>query len=352
MTREHLPFIDWLKCVGIILIVNGHVGEPILSTAPIYEKQLGVALFIFVMGFSLARETRASWLVVYRRLFELYLFGIALAALLGATGYVFEHDIHESNFAPFVFGANVLLNYFPANPTTWFLGTYLHLLLIWAVILRGVTIRRWMIASVLVAEIVVRAVLVRAGAEMIAYMITPNWATAFLLGTYEGQRFARQSSDHFTMAAVVLAALLIGWPIVVRLVPMSGGFPFRHPVMGSASLSILTMSLMISTLYAGYAWSCAAVAERLPDFAVVRFFARNTPIIFLAHMPVDYLLAGPLEPLRAHHALVVAIRLLACLVAVAIASEGIRAIVKPDLLRERVLRAFTSKWPRVAVGAA
>ena len=189
MKREYFPFIDWMKFLGIVLIVNGHVStHPLLSTAPIYEKQLGVAFFIFVMGFSLAREVRQSWRVVYNRLFEIYLFGFALALLLSACGYVASHDVRESNYAPFVLGLNVFVNFFPANPTTWFLGTYLHLLLFWAWLLRRVRIRRWMIAASVLVEIVLRAIVVGHGTEMIAYMILPNWSTAFLLGLFEGQR--------------------------------------------------------------------------------------------------------------------------------------------------------------------
>ena len=46
--RQH--FIDWLKAVGMFIIVFGHVvGEPFNQfTVPVYPKQLGVTLFIFV----------------------------------------------------------------------------------------------------------------------------------------------------------------------------------------------------------------------------------------------------------------------------------------------------------------
>ena len=60
MTKPYLPFIDWMKGLGLLLIVSGHVS----ATAdhllpPIYPKQLGVAFFLFVSGYSLARETQA-----------------------------------------------------------------------------------------------------------------------------------------------------------------------------------------------------------------------------------------------------------------------------------------------------
>ena len=39
--------VDWLKCVGMLVIVYGHVAgwAPLAALAPIYSKQLVVAVF-------------------------------------------------------------------------------------------------------------------------------------------------------------------------------------------------------------------------------------------------------------------------------------------------------------------
>ncbi|MFT5002274.1 MAG: fucose 4-O-acetylase-like acetyltransferase [Polaribacter sp.] len=78
--KNRVDFIDWLKAVGMYLIVFGHYfGEPYNQfTQPIYPKELGVAFFVFVMGWVLARESRPHWQVVYNRLFPMYFWGLAL----------------------------------------------------------------------------------------------------------------------------------------------------------------------------------------------------------------------------------------------------------------------------------
>jgi peptidoglycan/LPS O-acetylase OafA/YrhL len=50
--KNRVDYIDWLKAVGIFLIVFGHYfGEPYNQfTQPIYPKQLGVDFFVFMMG--------------------------------------------------------------------------------------------------------------------------------------------------------------------------------------------------------------------------------------------------------------------------------------------------------------
>src|SRR5262249_50421656 len=88
--RTYQPFIDWLKCLGMALIVYGHVAAwaPLATLPPINSKQLGVAFFLFSIGYSLTIETRDRWRVVFNRLFDVYLFGLALALLLSVSTYM------------------------------------------------------------------------------------------------------------------------------------------------------------------------------------------------------------------------------------------------------------------------
>ena len=48
MSREYQPSIDWLKAIGLTLIVLGHFADAAMLTLlpPIYPKQIGVALFL------------------------------------------------------------------------------------------------------------------------------------------------------------------------------------------------------------------------------------------------------------------------------------------------------------------
>ena len=128
MDRPYIYFIDWMKSLGMFLIVYGHVaGDSIAQlTPPIYAKQLGVAFFIFVIGWGLARESRQRFQIVYNRLFPVFFLGLGFAIVISAIVFVMQRDLNESNYLPFFLGINVLLDHFPANPTTWYIGTYIH----------------------------------------------------------------------------------------------------------------------------------------------------------------------------------------------------------------------------------
>src|SRR6266487_231031 len=103
MDRSHIHFIDWMKCLGMWLIVFGHVaGDSIVHlTPPIYPKQLGVAFFVFVIGWGLARESRDRLQVVYNRLFPVFLLGLGFAMVMSAVVFVRQHGLNKSNYLPF-----------------------------------------------------------------------------------------------------------------------------------------------------------------------------------------------------------------------------------------------------------
>src|SRR6186997_858843 len=84
------PFVDWMKALGMSVIVYGHVAHAttVPLTPPIYLKQFGVAFFLFASGFTLARERRGAGETVFNRLFQVYLFGLSLAFLLTIVNLV------------------------------------------------------------------------------------------------------------------------------------------------------------------------------------------------------------------------------------------------------------------------
>ena len=188
MASRPYPFVDWMKALGMSVIVYGHVAHAttVPLTPPIYLKQFGVAFFLFATGFTLARETRSAGETVFNRLFQVYLFGLSLAFLLTVLSVAAGGRGAPSNYLPFAGGLNVIVNNFPANPTTWYLGTYLHLLVIWAVWLRRIRIRTWMVIAALAIEIPIRALVVATAGPYVAYMVSTNWAAVFLLGLARG----------------------------------------------------------------------------------------------------------------------------------------------------------------------
>jgi fucose 4-O-acetylase-like acetyltransferase len=346
MAREYFPFIDWMKAAGIFLIVFGHVaGAPInFLVPPIYPKQLGVAFFLFVMGFSLAREARPGWQVLFNRLFEIYLFGIGIAVLMSAIMYAARGTLNLSNYLPFFLGANVLFNNFPANPTTWYIGTYLHVLVLWALVVRRVRVHTWMLPVSATIEVAIRAALLLEAGRFIAYMLVPNWMTVFLLGTWFGQRSeartsqpAAPTSHHVTTLAgysLLLAAFGAIWALLVRPHMQEYSFPFmRLSSMGAVADAVVT-AVAVSVVYLAYTVLVFQVVRRTTPPAWVRFLSRNTLIVFIAHMPLFYFLSDRLAPLALPYLERAAVQMLVCLVGLALVSEFVRRVVRPGALRQ------------------
>ena len=357
----HIHFIDWMKAWGMLLIVVGHViGDPYavfnLSSQPIYTKQIGVAIFIFVMGWSLANETRAPFRVFYNRLFAMYFYGIACALILSAYFWFKIGDLAESNYLPFVAGANVLLNYFPANTTTWYIGTYFHLVVLWLFFLRNRHITMRHLGVAFLVETACRTILLWQHVDFIAYMTLPNWLMVFVLGMYFVGRRDADSSDRrlkrrnlllwitLWIGLWVLYAQAFGW--------LSFGveFPFRYLSLELQHqttpflqvLSKLCLSLLVSLTYVVNTLLFFEIARRLPSLSIVRFFARNTLIIFLFHMAIIF------EVHKSYYAMVDIDWLnrpsLIALVYIGLAlfSEGVQKVVPLRTLRE-ALWPFSAK---------
>lgn len=293
--KNRVDFVDWLKAVGMFLIVFGHYfGDPYNQfTQPIYPKQLGVAFFVFVMGWGLAKESRPHWQVVYNRLFPMYFWGISIAMFISAIYLLTKGSVALSNYAPFVLGFNVLLDYFPANPTTWYIGTYLHILLVWALWLRKPKITLKLMCVVLVCELLIRATLIDAGRLFNAYMLTTNWISVFLLGMYMNQQRDSDSSKLALPIFLGWAIYLSLWALLMNPLNIGRQFPLRLVPDFPDMLDSAFIAVAISTLYLSHTFIAVKLFSRIPANRIVRFFSRNTIIIFIGHMPL-YDVAEPI----------------------------------------------------------
>jgi hypothetical protein len=329
MTTTRFGFIDVMKCLAMALIVFGHVGAYLTAglTPPVYQKQLGVAFFLFLTGFTLARERRPAAEVVYRRLFEVILVGVAFAMLMSAITFQRIADLAESNYLPFLLGANVTKDNFPANPTTWFIGTYIHVLVVWAFALRGKRLRiSWLIAAVL-AEVLTRGMLIASGTVYIAYMLLPNWATVFLVGIGFGQRLEDGSPrpQDRVWSVLGLAVMLTAWPFLAwRLLDPSAGFPFMIFRAGPRAVALGLTSASVTIVYLAFTLCTYGITRPMAAPAWVRFCSRNTPLVFVAHMPLYYGLQGPVSTLGVPRVLKVTILFLVCFFGPALMSEALR----------------------------
>lgn len=289
MTR--LPFIDWMKATGMGLIVFGHVvgGVSNMLTPPIYQKQLGVAFFLFVTGFTLSRDTKPARQIIVNRLFEIVFVGALFAVLSTAGSLATGGGGQLSNYLPLALGANVALNHFPANPTTWYIGTYIHVILLWVAAARGIRPTAALLVAVALGEVLVRAGLWTTAGGFIAYMAFTNWLSVFLLGVYAGQRPDDTRYAAWTTGLALGAVVL---PLALGLVaPFDDNFPFRALTAAGAFAPVVS-SVGVSLLYAGATWLMFRGASMLGRSRVVEFLSAQTLIIFVAHMPLYYALMG------------------------------------------------------------
>jgi hypothetical protein len=342
---EHCSFISWMKCLGILLIVYGHVGSASVAmlTPPVLPKQLGVAFFLFALGFSLAREQRSIGRVLFNRLFEIYLFGLSFAVLVSAVSLAAGGGWQRSNYLPFMLGANLLYDNFPANPTTWYIGTYIHILLFWALVLRNRRLSWWVLLPVAVGEIVVRLILADTAGLYVAYMALSNWATVFLLGIcYGQQRHEPEPRTGLTAYLLALVVLIVAWPLIGSLWPRDlETYPFKVYVSETPHAGTALTALAVTLVYLSITWLVFHVTRRLRAPRAVEFCARNTMIVFIAHMPIYWLIADyTCEPLMPAW-LGVSIRVAVCLVGLLILSEAIRWLVRPKVLRDRLWLLLT-----------
>jgi peptidoglycan/LPS O-acetylase OafA/YrhL len=356
MSREYISSIDWLKAIGLTLIVVGHVADAAVLTLlpPIYPKQIGVALFLYAAGYGLAREQRPIWQVLTRRLFDIYLFGLAAAALLSVIGYIHDGNLLESNYLPFAGGINVALDYFPANPTTWFIGAYLHILLVWAILLRRIEIGAGTLAVMFTCEILLRASLIQSAGAFVAYMNVSNWITVFALGMMEGRRRDVTRAYVSWASAVSLCGFIAVWTTVLGSIPRTMGFPFMTIALPAewSLLSILATSAAVSTLYLVCTLLTVRLVAMLPASAVVRFVARHTLIVFIGHMPVYYAMQSVVTAATSAYWGRVFLHLIVCYLGLLILSEAVHRLLERVDLRNRVLGLLTPQPQSVRVPEA
>ncbi len=299
---NHKPWIDWMKVIGMALIVFGHSGGQSLLpkfTNPINIKQLGVAFFVFIAGYTLSSERRKPWFVVFHRYFDVAFFGLMTAIILSIVNLIRHGDLNESNYLPYILGVNVLDNDFPANSTTWFSGCYFHILVLWAVLWRRLTPSILVFCIVGILEVAVRAGIICLGREYTAYMLFTNWMLVFLIGQRAGKREAIQNknstivplekgSNHRSafVSLVFATTLAMIWSVVIRSQEISFSTTFgRFPKLSPTSSAFAT-SFIVSLQYVTYTLAAFHCTKILRSSRWVKFLAKHTLIVFLVHMPL------------------------------------------------------------------
>lgn len=142
-----------------------------------------------------------------------------------------------------------------------------------------------------VVECVTRAVLLAMNQDFIAYMILPNWLTVFLLGGYLWDKKDTQWQPKAIAIIVLWVLILAIWASPWNVFFNSGTLPFRGLTLADEASSVWftpAYSLLISIVYLVNTWALFELLRRLPKLQWVEFFARNSLITFIIHMPLIY----------------------------------------------------------------
>jgi hypothetical protein len=343
MNHKRLSVHDWMKAIGMAFIVWGHVAAattPRLSP-PFNLKQLGVAFFVFLTGHSLARERRPAVQVVFNRYFEVFVWGLTGAVIWSLVMLYLIGDANLSNFLPLAGGLQLIDDAFPANPTTWYIGTYLHVLLLWAVVLRGVTILPRTILLWLPFEVAIRAAAMLAFGRYVGYMQLANWIGVLLLGLCLGARGVDAPPRRAIWPALVF---VLGWPTVMNRFEWQLTFPWMSIAGQPPTVGAIDVSILISVAYLLYTLSGFALLAALPSSRLIDFLSRNTLIVFIAHMPLYYMLDHLLGA-RVPYWPRVSIEFVLCYVGLSLVSEALRRLANLQPGRDRL---FALLHPLVA----
>lgn len=289
---KHQDFIDYMKAAGMLLIIFGHIiGDPSnlynQITQPVHTKQIGVAFFVFVTGWGLANNTRQPLKAFYNRIFPFYFYGIIFAIFISIMFFFLKGDTNPSNYLPFFFGVNVFFNNFPANPTTWYIGTYLHMLFFWYFFIQGKDIGKRHLVLAFIFENIVRCIFMAWEKDFIAYMLLPNWLTIFLLGMYLHKKHQEATTPKVFVLILAWLSVITIWTYLSKIIGFDGDFPFRN-MTSDFSLALPLESLLISATYIINTLFFFEIARRLPGFSIVSFLARATLITVIIHMPIIF----------------------------------------------------------------
>jgi len=163
----------------------------------------------------------------------------------------------------------------------------------------------------------------------------------FLLGM--SMRDRAQEAKHAALPVYVLGLtiLLITWTFGMRQVALDGAFPFRNFVGMAGSAVVLPRSACVTFLYVAYTWLVFEITRRLPGYAIVAFFARNTLLIFIAHMPLLFALQQPLNSMVPSYWPRMALSMLILYPGLAIVSELTMRMLQPEKLRDALWVLFS-----------
>jgi hypothetical protein len=175
-------------------------------------------------------------------------------------------------------------------------------------------------------------------------MSLTNWLDVLLLGLMVG--CGRFNPRHGFLPLACIVPLL--WPVLLRMVGWQLTFPFMSLGPSRSDFgSTLLVSGLVSATYLTYTWSAFRITRWLPASHVAAFFARNSVIVFILHMPVYYMLEFVLPRFEWTYTVRVSVEFVVCLVGLAMVSELVRRFIRPNVLRAKLALKLSGSQVRV-----
>jgi hypothetical protein len=132
--------------------------------------------------------------------------------------------------------------------------------------------------------------------SFIAYMLLPNWLTIFMVGSYLHKKKDTYWQPKTIYLIIIWLTALGLWVSPLNNLPWDKSFPFRA-LLSNEIWAIPFRSLLISIVYLGNTFIFFEIFRRLPKLNIVAFFARNSLITFIIHMPLIYAFSGDIYSL-------------------------------------------------------
>jgi hypothetical protein len=197
----------------------------------------------------------------------------------------------------------------------------------------------------LAIEIPVRTMLIAWAGPYVAYMMLTNWLAVFLAGLAWGARPDTQPRGSSLPYVVALGGGLTVWALAMRAVGFTPLFPFmtidRWPLLAGT----LAISAAASILYLSATLLTFGAMRRLTAPGPVRFLARHSLVIVLAHMPIFFALNPVLSEMGVSYAAKVVIHLVLYLPGLALLSAIVVRVIQPNAIADRLLLTFLERPP-------
>ncbi|MFT6895770.1 MAG: hypothetical protein ACJA13_000167 [Paraglaciecola sp.] len=157
-----------------------------------------------------------------------------------------------------------------------------------------------------------------------------------MLGIYRG--YKKDSADSSGLLPILAGWLAFTtlWVLLLNSLEVTGRFPFREVQLASGLTNSLITSGAISVVYVIHTVFFVAVFSKIKAGNLVRFFSRNTIIVFIGHMPFYFVLEPIVRQVFASGWPKRLCIVIIMFVGLSLLSEFLSKVIKVDELKNRL----------------